>query len=399
LHALALTLISLRIPARFSSERAQLTPPPYPQSDLDDAVQAAGRELRIARQGSRPLGRDQQAFNRLLADLQRRRESLGEWQAFEVRYQQQLLSKLAPLQIRVQQARRDLLLRCDDILAGRRGGGVSGAAERRQLVAVVLDMCSLHLQACADDAAIIEVHDRHSAFRYGEPARRRKQAADLAGEAFAAETETESESETETETETESECETDPEEAARAAWEAREASRRSRQAARVRQREAERAAAAEQAARAVGQSVREVYRKLAGALHPDRGNDAADRIRRHGLMQRANQSYDETDLLGLLTLQLEIEQIGEDHLTKVPETKLRHYNQVLREQLADLDQALQDMSARYRAPTPQLAERDLKRCIADVRGELEGLRRHAAALLDPGFRLAWLGERNRSSRR
>lgn len=348
----------------------------------------AGRDLRIVRQGSRPLGTDQQTFNRLLADLQRRRESLGEWRAFEIRYQQQVVSRLVPLQVRVQQARRDLLLRCDDILAGRRGGGVSGAAERRQLVAVVLEMCSVHLQACADDVTIIDVHDRHSALRYGEQARKREEVPDLAREAFAGETE--------------SGCDGDAlaqmleaadmqaEEAARAAWEAREASRTSRQGGKARQREAERAAAAEQAAKEVSQSVREVYRKLAGALHPDRGNDAADRIRRHGLMQRVNQSYDEADLLGLLTLQLEIEQIGEDHLTKVPEPKLRHYNQVLRGQLAELDQALQDLTARFRATTPQLAERDLKRCVAHVRGELEELRRHAAAVLDPGFRLGWL---------
>src|ERR1019366_7485439 len=80
----------------------------------------------------------------------------------------------------------------------------------------------------------------------------------------------------------------------------------------------------EQAAREVSQSLREVYRKLVSALHPDREPDADARQRKTLLMQRVNQAYDGNDLLTVLGLQLEIEQIDAAHLSSVPPQRLAH---------------------------------------------------------------------------
>src|SRR6185436_12237903 len=66
---------------------------------------------------------------------------------------------------------------------------------------------------------------------------------------------------------------------------------------------------AEAEATHASQSVREVYRKLASELHPDRETDAAERERKTVLMQKVNQAYAAQDLLTLLQLQLDIEQI------------------------------------------------------------------------------------------
>ena len=55
-----------------------------------------------------------------------------------------------------------------------------------------------------------------------------------------------------------------------------------------------------QAALEASQSVRDVYRKLVSALHPDREADGAERERKTALMQRANQAYERNDLLELL---------------------------------------------------------------------------------------------------
>lgn len=84
------------------------------------------------------------------------------------------------------------------------------------------------------------------------------------------------------------------------------------------------------------QSIREVYRKLASALHPDREPDATERQRKTGLMQRVNQAYANKDLLSLLQLQLEIEQIDQSAIDGIAEDRLKHFNKVLAEQLLEL---------------------------------------------------------------
>ncbi len=52
----------------------------------------------------------------------------------------------------------------------------------------------------------------------------------------------------------------------------------------------------------VSQTIRDVYRKLAGALHPDRPSDELSEERKTALMQRVNQAYDSRNLLELLDI-------------------------------------------------------------------------------------------------
>jgi len=84
------------------------------------------------------------------------------------------------------------------------------------------------------------------------------------------------------------------------------------------------------------QSVREIYRKLASALHPDRETDARQREEKTALMQQVNRAYAANDLLALLELQLQIEQIDASHILNTSADRLKHYNKVLAEQLAQL---------------------------------------------------------------
>ncbi|WP_341522680.1 molecular chaperone DnaJ [Pseudomonas sp. G.S.17] len=88
------------------------------------------------------------------------------------------------------------------------------------------------------------------------------------------------------------------------------------------------------------QSVREIYRKLASALHPDRETDEAERTRKTALMQRVNHAYAAKDLLSLLELQLEIEQIDSDHISTLPQERIKHYNRVLAEQVKELEEEI-----------------------------------------------------------
>jgi hypothetical protein len=85
------------------------------------------------------------------------------------------------------------------------------------------------------------------------------------------------------------------------------------------------------------QSIREIYRKLASALHPDRETDAQLRKEKTAMMQSVNQAYSANDLLTLLELQLQIEQIDASHIANTSAERLKHYNQVLADQLAEIN--------------------------------------------------------------
>lgn len=85
-------------------------------------------------------------------------------------------------------------------------------------------------------------------------------------------------------------------------------------------------------------SVQEVYRKLVAVLHPDREPDEQERERKTELMQRVNTAYGKKDLLQLLELQLEIEQIDPTHLSQIADSRLKYFNKILNEQLAELEQ-------------------------------------------------------------
>ena len=110
------------------------------------------------------------------------------------------------------------------------------------------------------------------------------------------------------------------------------------------------------------QSVREIYRKLASALHPDREPDAAERDRKTGLMQRVNVAYAAGDLLGLLELQLEVEQLDQAGLDRMDDERIKQFNKVLAGQVAELERDNADLEyalvmdfqiEAYRRPTPQ----------------------------------------------
>lgn len=95
-------------------------------------------------------------------------------------------------------------------------------------------------------------------------------------------------------------------------------------------------AKAQAEAELTAQSLRDIYRKLASALHPDRETDPAKKDARTAMMQRANQAYDKKDLLALLGLQIECAQLDGKGLAGTAPERLKLYNKALAEQLEDL---------------------------------------------------------------
>jgi hypothetical protein len=87
-------------------------------------------------------------------------------------------------------------------------------------------------------------------------------------------------------------------------------------------------------------TVREIYRKLASSLHPDRERDAAERERKTALMSEVNTAYKRRDLLALLRLQLRVEQIDPGAIGQLSAQKLAAMTSVLKEQAGSLERDL-----------------------------------------------------------
>ena len=133
----------------------------------------------------------------------------------------------------------------------------------------------------------------------------------------------------------------------------------------------------------ISQSIREVYRKLASALHPDKEQDALERDRKTALMQRVNIAYNNKDLLKLLELQLEVEQIDQAAINTITEERLKYYNKILAEQSKELRMEVSAVSDFFRirfniAPdvslSPETAIRSLEDDIKNLKKDISGLK-------------------------
>jgi len=152
-------------------------------------------------------------------------------------------------------------------------------------------------------------------------------------------------------------------------------------------------------AQQASQSVRDIYRKLASALHPDREQDPTERARKTVLMQRANEAYAANRLLDLLQLQLEAEQIDPARMATLSEARLAPYNRLLTEQLAELERenlaTVQSLRGELglgpdEKVTPATVGRLLRQTLQWLQADLQALQRDRRALVDADDLKAWL---------
>lgn len=109
-----------------------------------------------------------------------------------------------------------------------------------------------------------------------------------------------------------------------------------------------------------GPGLREVYRRLAALLHPDRApSEATDaqRQERHDLMAQANAAYAAGDLLALLQLQMRCEPIDPEAAAKATDAQVRHVNRVLSQQLAEVEAAIRERETTFCSTYGYLPER------------------------------------------
>lgn len=112
-----------------------------------------------------------------------------------------------------------------------------------------------------------------------------------------------------------------------------EAWREAKEARKSKKKKTAKELAAEQEGADADSALRQIYRKLASALHPDREPDEVKRLQKTVLMAQVNAANDKKDLLTMLRLQLQIEQIDHDTIAALADEKIKPYNHMLREQL------------------------------------------------------------------
>jgi hypothetical protein len=316
------------------------------------------------------LAQHQSRFNTLVRDVASWRASLAEWKARIAGYWQ----AVEPLHRELRAAWRQWVLALDEASLQPE----LTRAERRQLDELLREAARALLEV-EDDAGIASVLSRHEAS--SPSVQPMQEDAGGPGDEQGAEDLAQD-------------------------WERRAAAAAAQRAERAARR---RAAAAskrhQQATQEVSQSVRDVYRRLASALHPDRERDAQQRERKTALMQQANQAYAEGNLLALLELQLQAEQVDAAHLAAADQHRLQHYVTVLQEQLADLQSETRRLEAEFRSAAgmapgsglqPRKADRIISAEAQRLRGELQLLRRQIQLLLDVEAVKLWLREERKA---
>jgi hypothetical protein len=346
----------------------------------------------VAPDGSAP-SKAQRAFNRLIEKIEAQRQALAAWQAFLPQFQQRVSAEVEPLQQRCLAARWSLAMLFDN--AHDRAGTTK--REQAKLASLVLDLCAELLQSAdEEDPALIALHDKHS---HASLAERKEEESrflmDMAETMFGVDLD-------------EGQDLSSPE-TVRAALHRKMQEQHSAQAelaaqaAAVPPRRKSAKALAKEAqiaaqAQAATMSVREIYRKLASALHPDRETDDAERLRKTALMQQVNQAYAKSDLLRLLELQIEAEQINLATLGAISEQRLGHYNQVLAEQSAQLDHEIDALTLQYQHQTgafggslkPETLSRTLDGDLAQLRHDARRIEHDLKRLQDRAVLKAWL---------
>lgn len=278
----------------------------------------------IVPSGNAPLNKDQKAFNALIKKLEARRARLSEWEAALPPFRQKCISELLPLQDACVSLQAQLARELDKAHA-RKGLTKS---EKRKVSLLIVERAEMVL-AEEDHSELKALFKKHSGSDFDELQTEgldemKAMLESVLGVELGDDFDPRSPEELLKQVETRFQAQ--QEDAAGRKKSRREEARAARQEAEEKQ---------------LSQSIREVFRKLASALHPDREIDPAEKARKTALMQRANQAYEEGNLLQLLELQLELEHIDQAHLSAIRPERLKHYLKILKGQLNDLDMEIQ----------------------------------------------------------
>lgn len=281
-----------------------------------------------------PRTPEHQRFDRLLRQVERARMQLSAWRENQARFRQAYTAKVMPARSELHAAKRAWVIGLDGIFDRK-----SWTKTERLTLEYLIRMQALELlQELGPDAELRAIYDRHSDVTLEEENQReleitRAMAERMTGLDF-------SDDDLADEEELFARIRAAMEERAQAFADESKPQQRNKTAAEIKR---------EKEAALATQSIREIYRRLASNLHPDREQDPEARARKNDLMQRVNQAYEASDLLTLLEIQLEIEQIDADELANASAERLRQYNKVLADQLNEIKEELAAVEDSFRS--------------------------------------------------
>lgn len=350
---------------------------------------ANGVSVATALARRKPASKAEQRFRKLVTQIERQRELLRQWEDYPRRYNQRVSSEAIPLQEKLRAARKEMALLIDELLGAPARGRRLGKTQRAKLNQLLAQLLENLLNE-ADDEALQALREKHQEPVDEEDRLFRMEATrDFLQGMTGLEIDDDHGARSPEELmEHVRRAMQEQDDKAREAEQRRAKAHEERRGAHTAEAQAER----EQATRQVSQSLRDVFRKLVSALHPDREPDSAERARKNELMQRVNRAYEANDLLTLLSLQLEIEQIDAAHLSSLTPQRLAQYTQILREQLARLQEELaravqpflMAMGRRGGANlTPDEVDRQLSADLAEMQVTLRLLQEDLVAFRDP----------------
>ena len=323
-------------------------------------------------------------FDKLLRQLEQRRAELHAWAEAMPRWRQRHHEQLRPLL----DQRMALDLAMIELLDAGDARIKLGKGDRAFLSELVCDLAEPLIAAGREE--LKPLFDRHSELGYdGEAAESEAIFMHAVGAAFGLDAD-----------------EIDMLDSPEAVYESVQ-ERLRQEDAHARQRQAQRRARGRQAA-AEPPPLRELFRKLAANLHPDRAQDGADAERRTRLMQRLNAAYKANDLIGLIELQAEIGLLDATGVDAWSEERLAQYNRELAQQCKDIERELMQVEmgfcddyglqpARSRLK-PQQLDKLLAQLKRGLEAELAAMRHDLRMLEQPQAFKRWLKEQRQQER-
>jgi hypothetical protein len=334
----------------------------------DEASPGRAPTVGVVGRAKKPT-KTQKRFNRLVEQINAQREAIAHWQAYRERYRQRLAADYQPLADRMRDRRIALAKLLDRIM----DSGELGQRHRAK-VRDILDSLLSGLLAESEDPALVELYDKYADSRFAEEQKKRIEAMrTVAAEALGIDTDSYEGGDSPDDL-----ADWIAEQVRASRAEPPPAAKPRRTSARAGAREAAQADVATGGARAL----RDLFRKLASALHPDREHDSVERARKTELMKELNQGYAARDLLRLLDLQNRVEQVDGGTLGGLGEERLRHYVHVLEQRASKLEEefaalvqpfALSLGGVAPRGITPELVERALEEDIRDLRDGIRAI--------------------------
>jgi hypothetical protein len=352
------------------------------------------RTVRIVEKPEKPaLSKAQKTFNKLIQKISKQREQLADWQNTIPLYQQKYASELAPLLETFNQHRVKLVHLFDQAYPDK----TLSKTDKAKIRDII---CSLTAELIAEnsDEELKTLYNKYSETSFDAEAEEENKAIksmmeSMLGIELGDEVDFTSPEKMFAHVGEQLQKKLAEEEIDRQAYEERRSKRKksAKQLAKEAQLHTEE--------QNVSQSIREVFRKLASALHPDKEQDPVECQRKTVLMQKANAAYGNKNLLQLLELQLEVEQIDQAAINAISEDRLKHYNKVLADQSLELQQEMDMVEFSFKARfnfspdlalSPSVAMTFLQADIRDIQHDITLLEQDLIAFQNVKDLKSWL---------